>query len=216
MVSRRRVSCGLSCSVRLYSQSCSVMSRAINLNAIELTLAGSSFIFRHQELMDAHSQHLSKRTTQVLHRARDRDARAAARGGAYSPSPNSSLSASPQMSQSPLHTSAPHVNFDLPGSATYGHSAPYISPGAASISSNYSDMSATSQGLFGSMNGSMVSANGGAEQGSNVAWNALRRHVVKHDRNSIRDALLIGRTEHMSTVDTCVSIHLSLREALRA
>jgi hypothetical protein len=60
------------------------------------------------------------------------------------------------------------------------------------------------------MNGSVMSANGGAGPGSNVAWNALRRHVVKHDRNSIRDALLIGRTEHMSTVDTCVSIHFSL------
>ena len=166
--------------------------------------------------MDAHSQHLSKRTTQVLGRARDRDARAAARGGAYSPSPSSSLSASPQMNHSPLHPSAPHVAFNLgsPASAI-GHGqgqGPSFSPGAASISSNYSD--ASSQGIFGgmSMNGSMISTNGGGgtAMGSNMPWNTLRRHVVKHDRNSIRDALLIGRTEHMSAVDSCVCPSVSL------
>lgn len=143
--------------------------------------------------MTAHSQHLSKRTTQVLHRARDRDARAAARGGAYSPSPSSSLSASPQASHSPLFGH---------GASAIAASAPYISPGGASVNSNYSD--ASSQGLFGgaSMHGSVHGTQGGA--GSNLGWNSLRRHVVKHDRNSIRDALLIGRTEHMSGVDTCV------------
>lgn len=41
------------------------------------------------------------------------------------------------------------------------------------------------------------------EQGN--GWGTVRRHVVKHDWRSIRDALFVGRNEHMSDVDDCVS-----------
>jgi 5'-nucleotidase len=37
-------------------------------------------------------------------------------------------------------------------------------------------------------------------------WGQVRRHVVKHDWRSIRDALFVGRNEHMSDVDDCVSL----------
>jgi hypothetical protein len=43
--------------------------------------------------------------------------------------------------------------------------------------------------------------NGGGERG----WGQVRRHVVKHDWRSIRDALFVGRNEHMSDVDDFVS-----------
>lgn len=37
-------------------------------------------------------------------------------------------------------------------------------------------------------------------------WDKLRRHVVKHDWATIRDALYVARHEHMSAVDECVSV----------
>lgn len=54
----------------------------------------------------------------------------------------------------------------------------------------------------------MTSTEGGA------GWGAVRRHVVKHDWRSIRDALFVGRNEHMSDVDDCVS-HLLFDVILR-
>jgi hypothetical protein len=39
-----------------------------------------------------------------------------------------------------------------------------------------------------------------------AGWGSVRRHVVKHDWRSIRDALFVGRNEHMSDVDDCVSV----------
>lgn len=40
---------------------------------------------------------------------------------------------------------------------------------------------------------------------STEKWGALKKHVVKHDSTSIRDALYVGRNEHMSDVDYYVS-----------
>lgn len=121
------------------------------LVCLQADTPGSSYIFRHSDLIEAHDDHLSKRTDQVLYRAR-------ARG---SPSPSSSVSGSPQQ--------------------PYSHLSP-----------NY-----VGHGLDLQRHPSASEASAG--------WGLLRRHTVKHDRMSIRDALFIGRNEHMSGVDSCVS-----------
>ncbi|WWC64228.1 uncharacterized protein I303_106837 [Kwoniella dejecticola CBS 10117] len=40
-----------------------------------------------------------------------------------------------------------------------------------------------------------------SEQSTGSAWGVLRRHVVQHDWNTIRDALHVAKNEHMSSVD---------------
>ncbi|ORY29141.1 hypothetical protein BCR39DRAFT_532806 [Naematelia encephala] len=106
-------------------------------------LLGSAYIFRHKQLRDAHHSHQSKRTQQVIDKARLQSVA----------SPNASLSSSPQ--------SARRLNFGL-------HSPP-TSPGR--------------------------------EDGP-MSPGAGKRHVVQHDWTSIRDAMRIARTEHLSSVDT--------------
>jgi 5'-nucleotidase len=66
-----------------------------------------------------------------------------------------------------------------------------------------SDKSPT-RSMQDNMSNSMTSTDG-------AGWGAVRRHVVKHDWRSIRDALFVGRNEHMSDVDDCVSIVCSCR-----
>ncbi len=109
---------------------------------------GSSYIFRHKQLREEHTKHLSSRTDQTLKRARDRYTR-----DTLSP------------------TNSPTLERTLRG--------------LGSFSTAESSCSPTQEGILGSSHG---------------------RHVIKHSEHEIRDALRTARMEHMSEIDTLVSL----------
>lgn len=163
------------------NQRCSPLKSHTACMSLPANHPGSAYIFRHKQLMEAHDTHLSSRTDKVISRARQ-----------IHHSPTSSLSSSPTSTRGGGGGGGSGAMW---GGRTQSHPGP--GPNA-----NWSPLSTHAELP---LQDSVASLPPRPVDG----WGSIRRHVVKHDRRSIRDALWVGRNEHMSGVDDCVSQHLA-------
>ncbi|GFZ51509.1 hypothetical protein JCM24511_09276 [Saitozyma sp. JCM 24511] len=187
-------------------------------------LLGSSYIFRHKQLEEQHHRHLSTRTDRVLSRARAQHqsfSRPSSLASSLTSSPRSPMTLRALSFSPGRHAGVgglfPHEKtipeeaiVEGEGKGTVGDTAgtgpgPGLGLGLGLSPLSLSDsMTLEPEQVERSFMSGVSGASG---------WDKLRRHVVKHDWATIRDALYVARHEHMSAVDECTRLNWESRRA---